>query len=145
MAFKKINLELGENYRLVIVGGNIYKEEENILITGCVDENRLNNLYRGADLCVLPSLYEGFGFPALEAMKRGVAVVSSGSSCLKEILGEAALYFNPLDVDDMAEKIKKALLDKGLRENLINKGLERVKIYNWIKTAEETLDIYRTI
>ena len=128
LAFKKV-VEDGLDYQL-------------ILITEFVSEQELDNLYRNASLFVFPSLSEGFGLPPLEAMARGVPVASSNATCLPEILGDAAIYFNPLDIDDMAEKIKKALLDEGLRNNLIEKGFEQIKKYSWQKMAEETLKIY---
>ena len=114
-----------------------------ILITGFVSEQELDNLYKNASLFVFPSLYEGFGLPPLEAMKRGVPVASSNATCLPEILGDAAIHFNPLNVDDMIEKIKKALIDRELRETLIKRGFERVKKYSWSKMARETLEIYK--
>lgn len=143
-AFKKISREINSNYSLVLVGGNEYFETGNIIITGKIDDNRLNNLYRDAELYVFPSLYEGFGFTPLEAMKRGTAVVASNASCLPEILGGAALYFNPLSIKDIAEKIKKVLLDGPLKNSLTKQGIERAKNYNWRKTAEETLKIYES-
>jgi glycosyltransferase involved in cell wall biosynthesis len=145
LAFRKLIRETNADYSLVLVGGNNYSEEDKIIITGYVDDNRLNNLYRRADLYVFPSLYEGFGLPALEAMKRGVAVVSSNASCLPEILGDAAMYFNPHSIDDIAEKIKKVLFDKDLKNNLIKRGFERLRNYDWRKTAEETLTCYENI
>lgn len=116
-----------------------------ILITKFVSEGELDNLYRNASLFVFPSLCEGFGLPPLEAMKRGVPVASSNAACLPEILGEAAIYFNPLDINDMADKIKKALIDEDLRKKLIQKGFEQVKKYDWRKMAEETLKVYSTL
>ena len=144
-AFKKISQEINSDYLLILVGGSEYLKTGNIIITGKIDDRELNNLYRGAELYVFPSLYEGFGFTALEAMKRGIAVVASDASCLPEILGNAVLYFNPLSIEDIAEKIKKVLLDELLKNNLIKKGLERVKDYDWRKTAEETLKTYESI
>ena len=128
LAFEKIRQE-GLDYELV-------------LITEWVSEEELDKLYRNASLYVFPSLYEGFGLPPLEAMARGVPVVSSNASCLPEILGDAVLYFNPLDVDDMAEKIKKALVDRDLRERLIKNGFERIKKYSWRAMAQKTLEVY---
>ena len=113
-----------------------------VIFTGFVPDEELKILYQNALAYIFPSMYEGFGLPPLEAMARGVPVVSSSATSLPEILGEAALYFNPLDVNDMAEKIKKALLDEGLRNNLIEKGFEQIKKYSWQKMAEETLKIY---
>jgi len=128
LAFKKI-IEDGLDYELV-------------LITEFVSEKELDKLYKNAALYVFPSLSEGFGLPPLEAMARGVPVVSSNAACLPEILGDAALYFDPLDIDDMARQIKKALLDKNLRKKLIKKGFEQIKKYSWKKMAEETLRLY---
>lgn len=125
LAFKKLNLD----YKLV-------------LITNFVSDEELDNLYKNAALYVCPSLYEGFGLSSLEAMKRGVPVASSDATCLPEVLGNAAIYFNPLDIDDMVEKIKRVLLDKDLRKRLTQKGLEQVKKYSWAKMAKETLAVY---
>ena len=128
LAFKKV-VEDGLDYKLT-------------LITEFVSEQELDNLYRNASLFVFPSLSEGFGLPPLEAMARGVPVASSNATCLPEILGDAAIYFNPLDIDDMAEKIKIILSDDRIKKALIQKGLEQIKKYSWQKMAEETLKIY---
>jgi len=130
---------------LVLVGGKAYGEKDGVIFTGYVDDNRLNNLYRGAELYVFPSLYEGFGLPALEAMKRGVAVVVSNTSCLPEILGGSAMYFNPYDIDDIAEKIKRIISDKELKDIMIKRGFEKIKKYDWQKMAAETLILYKKI
>lgn len=130
LAFEKIKQD-GLNYELV-------------LITKFVSEQELDNLYKNASLFVFPSLYEGFGLPSLEAMKRGVPVASSNATCLPEILGDAAIYFNPLNVDDIAEKIQKILIDRELREKLIKEGFERIKKYDWQKMAKETIAIYKS-
>ena len=132
LAFDKLVKEHNLNYQLV-------------LITKFVSEKELDSLYKNASLYVFPSLSEGFGLPPLEAMARGLPVVSSNATCLLEILGDAALYFNPLDIDDMAKKIRKALLDKNLRKKLIKKGFEQIKKYDWGKMAKETLGLYKKI
>jgi len=116
-----------------------------VLITKFVSDEELDNLYRNARLFIFPSLCEGFGLPPLEAMARGVPVVSSDAACLPEILGSAAIYFDPLNIDDMADKIKKALTDEDLRKKLIQKGFEQTKKYNWQTMARETLKIYSTL
>lgn len=115
---------------------------ELVLITKFVDEQELDNLYKNASLFVFPSLYEGFGLPPLEAMKRGVPVVCSNAGSLPEILGEAAIYFNPLDVDDMAKKIKMVLMDGDLIKKLVQKGFEQVLKYSWFDMAEKTFKQY---
>lgn len=129
MAFKKL-AEEGLAYEL-------------ILTTKFVSEEKLDNLYKNASLFVFPSLYEGFGLPPLEAMSRGIAVASSEATCLPEILGEAAIYFNPLEVDDIARQIKKVLTNKNLKQDLIKKGFEQIKKYDWKKMTRKTLALYQ--
>ena len=133
LAFEKL-IKQGLDYELVLAGTDSF-----------VDDEELDKLYRNAELFIFPSLSEGFGLPPLEAMTRGVGVVCSNIPCLVEILGNAAIYFNPLDIDDIAEKIKKVLLDKDLKDELIKRGYERIKKYNWQKMAEETLETYNSI
>jgi len=132
-AFDKL-IEHGLDYELVLAGTDSF-----------VNDEELDKLYRNAELFIFPSLSEGFGLPPLEAMTRGVAVACSDIPCLVEILGNAAIYFNPLDVDDIAEKIKKVLFDKDLRDVLIKRGYEQTKKYNWQKMTQETLAIYASI
>lgn len=131
LAFQKL-IEDGLDYQL-------------ILVTEFVSDEELDNLYKNARLFIFPSLCEGFGLPPLEAMAKGVPVASSNATCLPEVLGDAALYFNPLDINDMADKIKKALTGEDLRKKLIQKGFEQIKKYNWQTTARETLKIYSTL
>lgn len=151
--FENLNLD----YQLVLVGKEDYfykrlkketaksKIKNKIIFTGFVSEKELANLYRNAQLYVFPSFVEGFGLPGLEAMSYGLPVVASNSSCLPEIYGEAAIYFNPKDLEDVTEKIKKGLFDQNLRRALIAKGFEQVKKYSWQKCAEKTLEIYTTV
>jgi len=113
-----------------------------IIITNFVDEKDLPLLYKSADLFAFPSHYEGFGIPPLEAMSVGVPVASSNLSCMPEILGEAAYYFNPDKINDIASKIYEVLKNHQLRKNLVQKGFEQIKKYSWAKTAAETLEIY---
>jgi glycosyltransferase involved in cell wall biosynthesis len=90
-------------------------------------------------------LSEGFGLPGLEAMHYGAPLVSSNATCLPEIYGDAAHYFNPLDVFDMAAKIDGVLSDEKLRKVLIQKGYNQVKKYSWERMAKQTSDIYKKI
>jgi alpha-1,3-rhamnosyl/mannosyltransferase len=119
--------------------------EQRVRFLGPVAEADLPALYSGADLFVFPSLYEGFGLPVLEAMACGVPVVCSKTSSLPEIVGEAALTFDPLDVEEMAAKIEKALGDEALREEMREKGLQRAARFSWERTAEKTLEVYRAV
>lgn len=116
-----------------------------VVFTGFVPDEELPELYKNAVLYVSPAFSEGFGLPSLEAMSYGVPVVGSSGGAQKEILGEAALYFNPYSADDMAEKISAALKDENLRNDLISREYEQIKKYSWQKMAEKTLEIYRNI
>jgi glycosyltransferase involved in cell wall biosynthesis len=118
-----------------------YKNED-IKFTGYVDDLELTSLYREASAYVIPSLEEGFGIPLLEAMICKTPVVCSNAASLPEVAGEAAVYFDPKNILDMAEKITNVLDDKRLSAELIRKGLNRVKDFSWEKCAQETLDIY---
>ncbi|HEY5442693.1 MAG TPA: glycosyltransferase family 1 protein [Candidatus Saccharimonadales bacterium] len=115
---------------------------QGVIFPGFVSEGSLRWLYENCVAYVFPSLSEGFGLPGLEAMTHGAPVLSSNATCLPEIYGEAAHYFDPLDVQAMADAINEVLTDKNLRTNLIKKGAEQVKKYSWHHTAEQTLAIY---
>lgn len=144
-------LYIGNDYphknlkRLVLAFKKLNLDYELLLVTEFVSEEELDKLYKNASLYIQPSLTEGFGLPPLEAMKRGVPVVSSNAGSLPEILGEAAIYFNPLDIDNIAEKIKKGLFDIEIRKKLTQKGFEQVKKYSWLKMARGTLEVYLTL
>jgi glycosyltransferase involved in cell wall biosynthesis len=114
-----------------------------VIFTGYVPDVELEILYRQALFYVFPSLYEGFGLPALEAMAKSCPVASSNQASLPEILGDAALYFNPTDKADMFLKIDKLYSDQELREVLIKKGHQQVKRYNWWECARQTLEVYK--
>lgn len=116
-----------------------------VIFAGYIPDAELEVLYQQACFYIFPSLYEGFGLPPLEAMAKGCPVLSSNRSCLPEILGKAALYFNPKDKNDMLIKMEKITSDKNLREALIKKGYEQSKKYNWRECARQTLDVYRSI
>lgn len=114
-----------------------------IITTGFILENELPIAYAGASLYIIPSLSEGFGWPPLEAMACGTPVISSNISCMPEILGDAPCYVDPYDINDIAKAISEVLSDNELRANLVRKGLERVKLYDWNKTACETFLVYK--
>jgi glycosyltransferase involved in cell wall biosynthesis len=113
-----------------------------VVFTDFVTDEELELLYQDAALYVFPSLCEGFGLPPLEAMSHGLPVVCSSTTSLPEILGEAAIYFNPQDPNAMAEKINRVLSDSNLQKDLIARGFEQIKKYSWRKMGEETLKIY---
>lgn len=94
---------------------------------------------------VFPSLYEGFGLPPLEAMACGCPVVVSNVASLPEVCGDAAYYVDSYNVESIAEGIHKVLTDETLRKRLIEKGLERVKLFSWEKSAKEHIKIFEEI
>jgi len=115
---------------------------KNLHFTGQGSGGRLRWLYEHCSAYVFPSLSEGFGLPGLEAMAHGAPVVSSNATCLPEIYGEAAHYFDPLDITAMAEAINEVLTDQKLRVGLVKRGHEQVQKYSWQRTAEQTLAVY---
>lgn len=130
--------EVNEAY---FVGRN-YK---NIIFTGRVTDEERDWLYSHAQAYIFPSLMEGFGLPGLEAMGYGTPVVSSNATCLPEVYGQAAHYFNPLDTSDMAEAIDQALSNDKLRTRLAKAGYKQIKKYSWKKQAQETYAVYRKV
>lgn len=119
-----------------------HKNLQEVVFTNHLTEGQLRWLYENCAAYVFPSLSEGFGLPGLEAMAHGAPVVSSNATCLPEVYGEAAHYFDPLDVSAMRSAINDVLTDKNLRLELIKKGQEQVKKYSWQRTAEQTLAVY---
>jgi glycosyltransferase involved in cell wall biosynthesis len=116
---------------------------KNLVFTGFISDRRLRWLYEHCEAYVFPSLSEGFGLPGLEAMRHGAPVISSDATCLPEIYGGAAHYFDPLDTEAMADAIEEVLTDKKLRSSLVRKGHAQVKKYSWERMAEQTLAVYR--
>ena len=106
---------------------------------GYVDDASLDALMRGADLLVHPSLYEGFGLVVVEAMARGVPVAAAGDTALPEAGGDAAVYFDPLDVDAIAAAITEALRR---RDELAARGRAHAGRFSWQRAARETLAVY---
>lgn len=117
--------------------------EKFVNLVGFIPDEELTVLYDQAETFVFPTLSEGFGLPGLEAMGVGCPVVCSDIPVLWEIYGEAAVYFNPLNISDMAKKIKEVVGDKNTREILIKKGNEQIKKYSWSKMAQQTLRVYQ--
>jgi glycosyltransferase involved in cell wall biosynthesis len=118
---------------------------KNIVFTDFVSEGQLRWLYENCRAYVFPSLSEGFGLPGLEAMIHGAPVVSSNATCLPEIYGEAAQYFDPLNPGEMAGVIDRVLNDKKLRDGLIEKGRRQAAQYSWQHMAEQTLAVYQKV
>ena len=121
------------------------KFSKDIILTGYVKDEELISLYQNAEAFVFPSFYEGFGLPPLEAMSFGCPVVSSNAASLPEILGDAALYFDPYNVNDITEKIRNLISDEKIRKELVAKGKKQVLKYSFKTMAEKTLKLYNEI
>ncbi|MHB1464021.1 MAG: glycosyltransferase family 4 protein [Thermoleophilia bacterium] len=144
-------------YQLVIAGpaGHDHVRLENLIrskgltkhvhLTGRVSDSRLAALYENASLFVFPSFCEGFGFPPLEAMHYGVPVIASSAPCIPETLDEAPLYFEPTDINEIADKIHQVLSVPETRRVLVATGRQRASLFTWEKTAEKTASVYRFI
>jgi len=141
--------------QLVLVGKESYfynniKESDianrlgnRVIFTGFVDDFDLDLLYKQSKLYIFPSLYEGFGLPPLEAIARGLPVVSSSSSCLPEVLGEGALYFDPNNIENIADTINEGLYNEDIRHQLLINGRTELQKYSSEKMAIDTLEIYK--
>ena len=119
--------------------------ENEIIRTGFIDQEDLPLFYNAAEVFVIPSFYEGFGLIGLEAFACETPVISSNTTSLPEVLGNAAMYFNPKNTEEMAERIKLVLTDKKLYNELKEKGFKQIEKYSWKKMGRETMDVYREI
>lgn len=122
-----------------------YQLEGNIRNIGYVPRDELPGLYQSADLLFFPSLYEGFGWPPLEAMACGTPVVASSAGSLSEILGSVIPLFHPLDVNGFVDQIIHVLYDNNYRQSLVEKGLIHSSKFNWATTAMKTLEVYEKV
>ncbi len=120
-----------------------HRLENAVRFLGYVDDEDLPQLYSNAALFLFPSITEGFGIPPLEAMRCATPVVAAHSSCLPEVLGEAAIWVDPFSVESIAEGVRTALLDQDARNNAIVRGLARAAQFSWNQMALETMKVYR--
>jgi glycosyltransferase involved in cell wall biosynthesis len=118
---------------------------EQIVFTGFVSDAELKWLYQNARAYVFPSLSEGFGLPGLEAMVHGCPVVSSNATCLPEVQGDAAAYFDPNNSQEMADTILEVIGSEERRSDLVKKGYEQAKKFSWRQMAQQTLEIYTKV
>ncbi|GAK49312.1 glycosyl transferase group 1 [Candidatus Moduliflexus flocculans] len=119
--------------------------QQEVIWTGYVPDQDMPALINGAEAFVLPSLYEGFGMPVLEAMACGVPVACSNTSSLPEVAGNAAMLFDPYSVDNMAERLHQLLTDRDLRLAYREMGLMRAKQFSWEFCAQKTLDVLTSL
>lgn len=140
--------------QLILAGGMGHGHEEivrtheaspnrnRIILTGALPDEELAMLIKNASLCVIPSLYEGFCLPMVEAMACGIPTVASNSSCIPEVSGGVLEYFDPYSVEEMAAVIRRALEGSTLRDRLRQRGLARAAEFSWERCARETLDLF---
>ncbi len=151
-AFVKLKQQLPElPHKLVVVGkpgwkfeGIIRKIEQNknfVLYLNHVSDAEKSAILSKADLLVLPSFYEGFGMQILEAFSLNIPVATSNISSMPEVAGQAAVYFDPNNINEIKDAIKSVLLDKSMSDCLKNLGRERLKQFSWKKCAQETLKV----
>lgn len=118
-----------------------FKIDHVVHFVGYVNEVDKNKLYAHALAFVLPSLYEGFGFPLLEAFAASCPVICSNTSSLPEVGGDAALYFDPMKPNDLVDRLREIERDFKMRQDMIDKGLNRLRNFSWEKCAEHTLEM----
>ncbi|MFN8371626.1 MAG: glycosyltransferase family 1 protein [Anaerolineae bacterium] len=147
-AYARYRQMTGKNTALVLAGskGWLYDEAwtagvDGVILTGYVDEADKGALYAGARALVFPSLYEGFGFPVLEAMGCGTPVICSSTSSLPELAGDAALLVNPLDVEAIAAAMQNITADETLRRDLIERGKAQAAKFTWAQAAEKLSEV----
>lgn len=154
-AFANSN-KLKSNFMVVVFGGGEFNQNEKelfqrlhldeLLITQMSgSDSFLAELYSGASLFVYPSLYEGFGLPPLEAMSAGCPVVASNRSSIPEVVGEAALLIDPMDIDEMMGAMEEVVFSPDLSGKLVDAGLLRAKLFSWEACAKKTAEIYSVL
>jgi len=154
-AYSQLSHNLKNKYQLVIVGkkeryfnalANLARGLQlDTLFIDYVQDPDLPALLSSAEFLVFPSFYEGFGLPVLEAMACGCPVVSSNTSSMPEVLGDAALFFDPYHVEEMSLAMRKMLEDENLRNKFRQKGLERARLFTMEKTAKKILDAFESV
>jgi len=118
---------------------------QQVVFTGFVSDEELDQLFRKACFLVYPSLYEGFGIPILEAMNAGVPVITSNATATKEVAQGSALLIDPYSADEMTAAMVKLLADKNLRSQLCQKGKDRANLYSWEKLGRQYLQLYQEL
>lgn len=157
-SFKEFHVKHPE-YSLILVGNknHFYQQlekfaaatlgenKDKVILAGFVPDKKLGNYYQQATAYIFPSNYEGFGLPPLEAMAYGLPVLSAKTSCLPEVLGSAALYFDPQSQSDLLASLEIIISDNDLRDRLRQRGYEQIKLYSWQIMAEQILKIYNSL
>jgi len=153
-AFSMLRQRGFEDTKLLIIGDEISKYpnlrrlvhrfqlHQHVRFLGFVPDATLAVLYRLASVFVFPSLYEGFGLPPLEAMAAGAPVITSNISSLPEVVGDAAVLINPMDVGEIADAMARVLGDPALRADLIRRGRQRVQAFSWERSVARVRQVY---
>ena len=110
-----------------------------------MNDQELAWAYQHAELFIFPSLYEGFGFPVLEAFAKGCPVIASNGGSIPEVGGDGALYFNPKNIKEIREVAGQVLYNKALKKELVEKGAAVFKKFNWEKCRQQTIEVYRSL
>jgi len=142
IAGKEVVTEIVDKMKEILTQASVIDQ---VHFLGEVEYQKMPMLYASGNLFVLPSILETFGHPLVEAMASGIPIAASNTTSIPEICGDAAIYFNPYDVEDIANKMFKVLNDEILREKLIKKGFERAKNFSWEKAARKTLAIFEDV
>lgn len=124
---------------------NALNLKDEVIFTECVSNEELAAYYSHAECFVFPSLYEGFGFPPLEAISCGCPVISSNVSSLPEVVGEATIQINPHNIDELVKAIREVLTNKDLRKEMIQEGFKRAHKFSWERAAQKTLQVYQEV
>ena len=155
--YAKLPYVVRKDHKLVLVGQQgwisqhffreIHKLDigNDIIFTGYIPDEDLPFIYNIADIFVYPSLYEGFGLPALEAMACGVPVIAANSSSLPEVVGDAGILIDPYNAEELADAIEKIYKNPDLHQEMSDKGLKQARKFSWEKCAKETLSVYEEV
>ncbi|OGH11875.1 MAG: hypothetical protein A2857_02690 [Candidatus Levybacteria bacterium RIFCSPHIGHO2_01_FULL_36_15] len=141
---EKIDINNPWNSDLVEVQ-ELVEGNRNVNVIGFVEKKDLIKIYNMAEIFVMPSIYEGFGLPVLEAANCGCPVVTTRCGSLPEIIGESAVFVDPKDIEDIANGIDKVLSNKTLRDKLSKDGLKQAEKFSWHNTAEKTINVYEKV
>jgi len=136
---------MGYGYEEILKVRGASRNREQIILTGHLPDVELATLVKNASLCVIPSLYEGFCLPMVEAMACGIPTVASNGSCIPEVSRDVLEYFDPHSVEEIAEVIQRALEDSNLRDGLRDRGLARAAEFSWERCARETLAVFARV
>lgn len=154
-AYSSLSKDIKVEYKLVIAGFEGWENDDifeaininkdDVFYIGFISDDDLAKIYNLASFFIFPSFYEGFGLPILEAMASGTPVLCSNTSSMPEVGGDAALYFNPNNIEDIRNKILQILNDRELRIEMKNKGLTNASKYNWEQSAKEHIKLFEEI